>query len=359
MSWLEHIGVSGVHAKRIFAQVYREACLEWQEGTNLPLKLRRHWTESWCKIPLQVSRVLTSNYDGSVKFVFALEDGYEIESVLMPETSRTTVCLSTQVGCRQGCRFCHTGRMGLLRQLTTEEIVGQVMAIEAWMRRHPDWNDSHHRGSRVSNVVFMGMGEPLDNLEALIPALKIMLDPWGLGLAPRRVTVSTAGHLDGLRQLVDSGVHTAIALSLHSPFRQERSRLMPINKRFDLDDVLDFLDQVTREQNRHCLVQYTLIGGKNDTLDHARALGELLQGRAVKVNLIPFNPVDSVAFVPPEPLMVQKFRDTLSNYGLRIMVRYSKGQDIAAACGQLIRKKQTRKSVSKAAATQVSSYVSG
>lgn len=333
--------ISSSHCKGILSQVYRDFNINSRPAV-LPKSMGLVFESLSFKNPIQVKQVFKSRYDLSVKFVLALEDGNEIETVLMPESKRLTVCVSTQVGCRQGCRFCHTGRMGLRRHLKAEEIIGQITFVQEWIKQNWQSNLDFQGDHKVSNVVFMGMGEPLDNLDAVIPALRIMTDPWGLGLAPRRVTVSTAGHLDGLKSLVDSGVKTALALSLHSPFLEERSRLMPINRRFPLDQVLSYLDQLTVERNRHCLVQYTLIGGKNDTLTHAKALGTLLQGRRVKVNLIPYNPIENLSFVPPSPESVKAFSDILSESGLRVMVRYSKGQDIAAACGQLVRKHRAK-----------------
>jgi 23S rRNA (adenine2503-C2)-methyltransferase len=277
-----------------------------------------------------------SGYDKSVKFLLELADGAQVESVLMPESRRITLCVSSQVGCAQGCVFCHTGRMGLKRNLSAGEIVGQVVLADRWLRQNPGWLDGGGLaplvGMRVTNLVFMGMGEPLDNTEAVADAVRILVDPYGLALGLRRVSVSTAGHLDGIERISALIPGVRLALSVHSVDDAKRSRIMPINRRWPLAEVVARL----RALNSDVLFQYTMIQGVNDSTEEAERLVELTRGLDAKVNLIPLNPVGPSRLVAPAAEAIQAFRDVLHRAGIRVMVRYSKGQDIAAACGQLV-----------------------
>lgn len=290
---------------------------------------------------LEISQHVISGYDRSVKFIFNLSDGKQIETVLMPEKTRITLCVSTQVGCRQACSFCHTGRMGLTRNLETFEIISQLMTSIHWMLTHPEWVASLQPTPTlsVSNLVFMGMGEPLDNTDELIRAIRIMIDPYGLSMAPKRVTVSTAGHLDGLKLLAKEQLGISLALSLHSSDDDKRSRLMPINKRFPIAEVLAYLKNWTEKTQKNIMIQYTLIQGVNDQIEDAHKLIALLQGLKVKINVIPLNAISSSRFEAPSYKHIRDFSDILKNSGFSTTIRFSKGQDIAAACGQLIVKK--------------------
>jgi 23S rRNA (adenine2503-C2)-methyltransferase len=281
----------------------------------------------------KVSRFESSGMDGSSKLVMTLEDGREIESVLIPERGRLTQCLSTQVGCAQGCRFCQTGRMGLLRSLTAAEIVGQVIAAEIWRRTQ---QGPVAQFERVSNLVFMGMGEPLDNLDALLDAIDILTDNQGLHISHNKITVSTVGLLPQLDVLLEKS-KTCVALSLHSPFDEERTKVMPVNARHPIGDVIALLKRRSASYGRPFMIQYTLIKNVNDTLLHAQALAQLLQGLKVKINLIPLNEHEGAAFRRPDLARVWQFKDALRENGHVVTVRLSKGRDISAACGQLIK----------------------
>ncbi len=307
---------------------------------GLPLKLKSWSRQNSSALKLDISSLHKSGYDGSLKFIFRLADGYEIESVLMPEKNRITLCLSTQVGCAQGCVFCYTGKMGLKRNLTAPEIVGQAIEANLWIANNPEWLQMLNlpKGQKVTNIVFMGMGEPLDNLEQVATAIDIFSDPWAFNLAERKMTISTAGHLDGLKQAMAILPNVSYALSLHATTEIERSKLMPINRRFPLADVLDFLRTASKGYDKDFLIQYTVIDKVNDSKEHAENLFTILKGINVKVNLIPLNPIDPSRLNSPEPKRLEDFRDCLFNLGLRVMVRYSKGQDINAACGQLVTK---------------------
>jgi 23S rRNA (adenine2503-C2)-methyltransferase len=250
--------------------------------------------------------------------------------------------------------------MGLIRQLSVGEIIGHLMLAHAWLTEHPEWLENVRLAphTRISNIVFMGMGEPLDNVEAVIDALSIMTDPYGLALGYAHISVSTAGHLDGIRRLYAAHPKARLALSVHSPDDKSRSRIMPINRRWPLATILAELramhderqlmaaaspassvassDLMVKNGLPPIMLQYTLIAGVNDSTQDAKALLALTEGLPVKVNLIPLNNVGPSRLTAPSPDRIQEFRDVLHQGGLRVMVRYSKGQDIAAACGQLV-----------------------
>ncbi len=331
------MGTSTQHARTLMYAAYRVMEIEPWRLPGLPQKLHTQGVDIFGAPAVVFAKAEQSAYDHSVKFLARLADGSAVETVLMPERNRITLCVSSQVGCAQACSFCHTGRMGLKRHLSAGEIVGQVMAANHWLRSHPDWLSAARLPSRakVSNVVFMGMGEPLDNVEAVIKALRIMTDPHGLAMARRRLSVSTAGHLDGMKILLRDMPQVSLALSLHAPDEALRSRLMPINRRWPLAEIFAFLRQHTWGK-QSLLIQYTLIRGVNDDVRYAEALVDLVAGLPIKINLIPFNAFGVSAYQNPTADVVEAFRDALYRRGMRVMIRYSKGQDIAAACGQLV-----------------------
>ncbi|NBQ52879.1 MAG: 23S rRNA (adenine(2503)-C(2))-methyltransferase RlmN, partial [Proteobacteria bacterium] len=288
---LEHrcreAGLPEVHASTLFKSAYKDLLDDPWNASSLPQKIRTA-IGSDLDVALPVAaKTLVSRYDQSVKFLFELQDGSLVESVLMPERRRITLCVSSQVGCRQACTFCHTGRMGLLRNLDAGEIVSQLIAANRWIAENPDWLAvlKLPRQQRVTNIVFMGMGEPLDNVESVGDAITIMTDPLGSALALRRISVSTAGHLEGLAKMVERHPDVRLAISLHSPFDAERSKIMPINRRWPLGEVLDALRDAPTQVNHGILIQYTMIRGVNDSLRHAEELVRITAGLKVKVNL--------------------------------------------------------------------------
>ncbi|MBM3383336.1 MAG: 23S rRNA (adenine(2503)-C(2))-methyltransferase RlmN [Betaproteobacteria bacterium] len=285
------------------------------------------------QLPLRVTRFENSAMDGSSKLVMSLADGLEIETVLIPERGRLTQCLSTQVGCAQGCRFCQTGRMGLIRSLSTAEIVGQVVAAEQWRREQ---GGALAEYSRISNLVFMGMGEPLDNLDNVLEAISIFTDLKGLSFSHNKITVSSVGLLPQLNRFLSES-NACLALSLHSPFDAERSKVMPVNKAHPIGQVIQTLREFALRYKRPYMIQYTLLNNVNDSREHAEALAALLRGLDVKINLIPLNEHEGAAFRRPELARIWSFRDVLKSEGHVVTVRLSKGRDIAAACGQLIK----------------------
>lgn len=262
--------------------------------------------------------------EGVVKFVSALADGLLIESVIIPSHNRTTLCVSTQVGCRMGCRFCVTGGMGFVRDLTAEEMVWQIHAARFGLAH------------RIDNIVFMGMGEPLDNFGNLVQAVKVMSDQRGLDIAHRHITVSTAGHADGIRALGESNLRKLrLAVSLNAPNDKLRNTLMPINRRYPLARVKEELRSYPVGKDGVIFIEYVLLGGINDSHESARELAEYLEGLPVRVNVIAYNPGSPSSYAPPSPENVRRFCGWLSDYSLFVRLRRPRGKTIMAACGQL------------------------
>jgi 23S rRNA (adenine2503-C2)-methyltransferase len=335
--WLISRSYNPLHTHTLYRQIYQSAQNPSERGMSLPQRLQEEFAQTFQVPAAEVITEQRSKSDGSVKFLYKLRDGAAIESVLMPEASRITLCISSQVGCGQACSFCHTGRMGLLRNLSAGEIVGQVVWAQQWLRENHEWlrQKNLSLGPNVSNIVFMGMGEPLDNTAEVIKAIKIITDPYGLQLAPKRVSVSTAGVLEGLQELIAAKLGVSFAFSLHSADSMQRSQLMRINRRYPLEQVLAVLQENARATKRNFLIQYTLIAGVNDSPEHMVKLGNLLAGMRVKVNLIPYNVIEGASYTKPLLDKVLSCYHLLADAGIRCMIRFSKGQDIAAACGQL------------------------
>jgi len=262
--------------------------------------------------------------DGCRKFLFALEDGNLIESVLIPEEGHYTLCLSTQVGCAQGCRFCLTARRGLIRNLQAGEIVNQVLAVR---RELPE-------ELPLTNLVFMGMGEPLANFDALVRALTVITAPWGLNFSYRRLTVSTAGLAPFIPQL-GLAARANLTVSLNASDDETRSRIMPINRRYPLQSLINACRAFPLPRHRRITFAYVLLHGINDALDQARQLARLLRGFRAKINLIPFNRHPRLPFEPPPEARTLEFQEILREANYTVMIRESRGQEINAACGQL------------------------
>jgi 23S rRNA (adenine2503-C2)-methyltransferase len=264
------------------------------------------------------------NQDGVIKFVTNLRDGHRIESVILPMESHLTVCISSQAGCRMGCRFCETSRLGLLRQLTVEEIVGQVYQAR---RRF---------GAQIRNVVFMGMGEPFDNFDAVIQAVRVLSDQRGLDIAQRYITLSTAGHIEGIEKLAALGMpHLKLAVSLNAPNDALRSQLMPINRVTTLALLRESLMRYPLKKGYELMIAYVLIPGVNDAPECARQLARWIEPLKAKVNLIPFNQGTQTPYRPPTEDELGNFRQQLIDLAVNVQKRASRGRDLMAACGQL------------------------
>jgi 23S rRNA (adenine2503-C2)-methyltransferase len=297
--------------------------------TDLAKALRAELAASVPLVPPEVVEEREAD-DGTVKYRLRLADGAEIESVFMPEEKRRTLCVSTQVGCGMGCGFCATATMGLVRNLTAGEIAGQLEAV------------TRRRGPRpVSNVVFMGMGEPLANLDAVADAVGILLHEHGHGLSRRHLTVSTAGLVPAMEAFVHR-VPVKLAVSLNATTDEQRSRIMPVNRRYGIEELLGCCRNLPLQHNDRVTFEYVMLGGFNDTLDDARRLVRLLGGIRCKVNLIPFNPFPGVDFHRPRAGQVERFLQALADAGISAFVRRSRGESLRGACGQLVTGKVDR-----------------
>ena len=302
----------------------------------------------------------THSADGFTrKYLLALRDAHRIETVLMRYSGRVTACVSSQVGCAMGCVFCATGQMGYTRHLTAAEIVAQALHVDAVLREtaasatssdvspealakenspplaNPAHSSPHHRHERLRNIVFMGMGEPLHNYDAVMQAIDILRDSAGLALAGKKITVSTVGVVPGIRRLTAERRPVHLAVSLHGATQGERAALVPVARKWPLDELMGACREYTTTLGRRIFFEWTLIDGKNDSPDHAHAVGSLLKGIPAQVNVIPVNPTFGYAGEPTRPAGARAFQDVLAGYGIPCTVRQRRGIDIAAGCGQL------------------------
>jgi len=324
---LQAEGYPGYRARQVYSWLYGRRVRDPSEMKNLPKALRVDLSEIADTISVTVGSIRTSKLDGTKKLTIRLRDGLAVESVLMFDEGKATVCASTQVGCALGCSFCATGRMGLARNLSTGEIVGQVLEASAMLSR----------GASVSrtNVVFMGMGEPLANTAALFKAIRILNDPNGLAIGARRMTVSTVGLPAGIRRLGKLGIQAGLAISVNAADEELRSELMPVNRRHPLSRVIDAASDYAAGTRRRVTLEYVLLGGVNDRKKDAVSLAALARKLPCKINIIEYNAFPGSVFRPATPGSLARFRDYLYDHAPAVMVRRSKGSDIDAACGQL------------------------
>jgi len=309
---------------QIATWLYKNDVNSLEEMTNLPAELRSVLAADFELSSLEVVMTQRST-DGTAKLLLRAMDGAQIEAVLIPEERRQTLCISTQVGCPLTCSFCATGALGFTRNLRASEIVDQVLLARKQLA--PD--------EILSNLVFMGMGEPLLNLPAVSEAIRLFTDPKGFGMAPRRITVSTVGVLPQIAPLLEvAPIH--LAVSLHATTDEVRDVLVPLNKRYPIAALLETLREEPRiNRRRPVFFEYTLIEGVNDSVEDARRLPKLIEGIASKVNVIPMNPHPDAPYKPPPPEVVDRFTATLHEAGIRVTLRRDRGRDIDAACGQL------------------------
>jgi 23S rRNA (adenine2503-C2)-methyltransferase len=322
---LEALGHRRFHARQIFRWIYRRGVTDVQAMTDLSLELRgalaRDFTLS---MPALVHR--ERSIDGTEKFLLRLADGRQIESVFIPDTPAMTFCISTQVGCAMACAFCLTGKMGLVRNLTAAEIVGQVRVLAGALNM---------RDTRF-NIVLMGMGEPLHNYDETMKALRILADEHGFGMSPRRITLSTVGLLPALERLAQEPVMPNLAISLHAPTDLQRGELVPINRKYGVTDIIEACKRFPLKKRNRITFEYVLLAGVNDSPQDARRLAKLVAGVKAKVNLIPLNAAAGIPFERPSDEAIDRFARVVSEHGIDVSVRKSRGRDIRAACGQLI-----------------------
>ncbi|MCU0797153.1 MAG: 23S rRNA (adenine(2503)-C(2))-methyltransferase RlmN [Akkermansiaceae bacterium] len=318
---LERDGVNPVHAAALFRHLHAGGAGEFEP----PLK--RWWEAKSAEIrtTMEVVKVTASADGWTSKRLLACGDGRQVEAVLMGFHGRLTACLSTQVGCAMGCVFCATGQMGFQRHLRPGEIVAQARVLSEVARA---------RGQRIRNLVMMGMGEPLHNYDATMQALAVMTDTRGMNVGPGRVTISTVGHVPGIRKLARERAPYSLAVSLHAASDEERQALIPVNRRWPLAELLDACREYEAHKGR-LFIAWTLVDGVNDSPDHARRLAELLRGLDVHINLIPLNPTTGFNGGTSRAARQSEFQKTLREAGFPVTFRQARGLDVAAGCGQL------------------------
>ncbi len=321
--WMESLGEKRFRARQLFRHIYVRRVTAWNECSDLSKTFR---TQLEYGSRLDALRLLESHrsQDGTVKYLFALQDGQRIETVMIPDAPRTTLCLSSQVGCAMGCGFCVTGSLGLQRNLSTAEIVDQACQVQKLLPPK----------QKITNLVFMGMGEPLANYDAVMGAISVFTDPNGLDFSHRRITLSTVGLVPQLRRLGrESPIN--LAVSLHAPENGLRSQLMPVNRTHSLEKLMAACREYPLAPRKRITFEYILMGGLNDQPRHARQLVKLLEGIRAKINLIPLNPHEGCPFHRPEEEAVLHFQELVQKAGYTAIIRQSRGADIEAACGQL------------------------
>ena len=332
IAFCEQMGEKRFRAIQLLRWIHRHCVGDFEKMTDLAKSFRAKLiaqTEIKAPVPIWDKK----STDGTRKWLFDVGNGNAVETVFIPEDDRGTLCVSTQAGCAMGCLFCSTGKPGFNRNLKTSEIIGQLWHAEKTLREDLGVTDPADRV--ISNVVLMGMGEPLQNLDNVVAALKLMLDDNGYGLSRRRVTVSTCGLTLQMDKLA-AAVPVALAVSLHAPTDELRDQIMPINKKHPLADLMAACKRYLAHAPRDYITfEYILLGGVNDRLEHAKALVKLVKGVSCKFNLIPFNPFPDSDLRKPDPADVKAFQDYLIGQGIVTTVRKTRGDDIDAACGQL------------------------
>lgn len=314
-------GLPAFAARQMARWLFEKRVTEISQMTDLSKEGRKRLEEIAC-VGLRPPKFEMRSADGTAKYLFDGKGGRDIEAVMIPDADRATLCVSSQAGCRMGCKFCMTGRQGFHGNLTTADIMNQILAVP--------------ESARLTNIVFMGMGEPTDNLQAVLDAIEILTSPWGLAWSPKRITVSTIGRIRELKQLLDlTKVH--IAVSVHTPFPEERAKIMPVEKAFPIRDVMALLREYDFAHQRRLSVEYTMMRGVNDDFRHADALARLIKGTSARVNLIRYHAIDGEKDTnrPSTTAVMEAFRDRLNDAGITATIRASRGEDILAACGML------------------------
>lgn len=321
--FLVNCGQKPFHARQIFHWLYQRGVSDFNRMSDLPVGLRRQLKESFSFSALELLQSFHSS-DGTEKFLFALSEGNLIEAVSIPASGRVTGCISSQAGCRFACNFCASGLGGFKRNLTCAEILEQALFLK-----------SKSRAKKLTHIVLMGIGEPLDNYDNLLKAIRIINSKDAFNIASRRITISTCGVIPGIKRLAGEGLQVELSVSLHAPDDKTRSHLMPVNKIYPLKELLGALHWYVRETGRQVTFEYVLIKNINSSLQNALNLSRILRGLNCKVNLIPANPVAEKNILAPEKKEILLFRDYLVKTGTKITLRKQRGADIQASCGQL------------------------
>ncbi len=312
-------GLPAFAGKQLAQWLYVRKVRGIDEMTNISKVGRERLKEEY-SLGLTLPSACQVSSDGTKKYLFPVGEGNAVEAVMIPDEERKTLCVSSQAGCRMGCRFCMTGRQGFHGNLSTAEILSQFIGID--------------EAGGLTNAVFMGMGEPLDNLDNVLRAIEVLTADWGFGWSPKRITLSTIGVLPNLRRYLDQ-TRCHLAVSLHNPFPDERVEIMPVQKAWPVQDVIDLIREYDFTGQRRVSFEYTMFAGLNDDKRHADALIRLLRGLECRVNLIRFHKIPDTPFEAPPQIIMENFRDRLSNHGITCTIRASRGEDILAACGML------------------------
>ena len=323
-SLAESLGAPRYRGRQLAQWIYAKGVSDLEAMSDLPRDFRAALAAR-ATVDLPEVERRTPSQDGSQKLVLRYPDGARVQAVLMPDGERLTLCVSTQVGCGFGCAFCFTGTMGLQRNLGAGEIVGQVMAARAGLAA----------GERITHIVYMGMGEPLANYTATVKSLRLLTDPRALGFSPRRITVSTVGLVGGIERLAKENLRVNLAISLHATSNEIRDRIMPVNRGFAIEELLAACRRFPLPFRQRMTFEYVLLDGVNDAAEDARRLVKLLKGIRAKINLIPFNDWEGSGFSRPPLARILAFQALLLESGITATIRWSKGEDIGAACGQL------------------------
>ena len=329
-SAVEALDLPKYRAGQIYRWLHKVGVSDFSEMTDLPLSLRERLNDSFVIFSCNIEKKLVSEYDSTVKYLFSLHDGEFIESVVMKYKYGYTVCVSSQVGCRMGCRFCASTLSGVVRNLEPSEILSELYAAER------DLN------VRISHIVLMGMGEPLDNFDNVMRFLELITDENGKNISMRHISLSTCGIVPGIKKLAEKDLQLTLSVSLHAPNDTIRSEMMPVNKKWPLPELISACKAYTAKTSRRISFEYALVAGRNDSEACARELAVLLKGMLCHVNLIPVNEVAETGCKESKPEQVKKFSDILSRRGFAVTVRRRLGSDINAACGQLRRSAEKR-----------------
>ncbi|WP_346334523.1 23S rRNA (adenine(2503)-C(2))-methyltransferase RlmN [Prosthecobacter sp. SYSU 5D2] len=335
-AFMTEMGEPAFRAKQVIDWTFAKRAVSIEAMSNLSKGLRQTLAERYVTRTMTINTV-TGSKDTTRKFLLKLHDGRFVETVLIPAnpalygeaSDRHTLCVSSQVGCAYDCKFCASGLAGFARNLTAAEIVEQIVQVEAYS------------GERMDNLVFMGMGEPLANYSNVTKAIEILNSEWGIGIGARHMTVSTSGLAPQIKKLADFPLQIRLAISLHGASDEVRDKIMPVNKKHNLDELFEALSYWRSRRKQHITFEYILIQGVNDGLDQAHRLAKRAKGLDAKVNLIPYNTVEGLQWVRPTEEVQDAFRDVLLNAGVKATLRREKGHDIAAACGQLRLRQET------------------
>ena len=333
--YMEQLGEKGFRAKQIYQWMHVKQVSSFEEMTNISKGLIEKLKENCSLVNLEQEAVQISQIDGTRKYLFRLSDGNVIESVLMRYKHGNSVCISSQVGCRMGCRFCASTLDGLVRGLTASEMLDQIYHI------------SRDTGERVSNVVVMGTGEPMDNFDNLLKFIELLTDANGMNISQRNLTVSTCGIVPRVKELADKKLQITLALSLHASTQEKRKELMPIANKYEIHEVIDACKYYFEQTGRRITFEYSLVGGVNDTEEDVRNLCRLVMGINCHINLIPVNPIKERDYVQPTAQVTAEFKNKLEKNGINVTIRREMGRDIDGACGQLRKRYMGEKNITE------------